>query len=70
MISIEERLNNMRMRLRFAHQEIEGLRNEIGRLRTEFSRFIEICGEGSSRGRAVDLIAKRDLERARKALQP
>ena len=35
MIDIEERLRNMRARLRFAHQEIEQLRDENERLKRD-----------------------------------
>ena len=43
-------------------------KREIERLRAEFARFMDICGEGSARGRPVDLIDKQDWLRARAAL--
>jgi chromosome segregation ATPase len=59
MISIEERLNNMRMRLRFAHQEIEQLRAE----RDEWKQAAHV--EGDDVG---SLVAQ--IERLRAALKP
>jgi hypothetical protein len=50
-------------------QEITALEAEIERLQLEFKRFMSVCSEGSARGRAMDLIDKRDWERARAALE-
>jgi len=47
----------------------EKLEADNARLRTEFKRFLDICGEGSARGRAIDLIDKCDFARARRALE-
>jgi hypothetical protein len=45
-------------------EENEQLGSELEWLRKEFRRFLDICGEGSSRGRAIDLIDRKDWERA------
>jgi hypothetical protein len=40
------------------------------RLRAEFRRFMDVCSEGTVRGRALDLIEAQDWMRARAALEP
>jgi len=42
---------------------------EIERLTAEFKRFMDVCAEGTARGRAMDLIEARDWKRALRALE-
>ena len=58
----------LRYREENALREVFRGNEKLAKLRTEFRRFLVVCGEGNANGRALDCIEPRDLDRAFRAI--